>query len=159
MSRSSEPVIVGFLCTWCAYRAADLIGMAHIGYAPNMYPTRVMCSSRVSPELVLKAFREGADGVLIAGCHPGECHYEDGNIKTLRRFILLRRLLAQLGIEEARLQLVWAAASEGGVLADRINQMTEQLRALGPLGWDEMVRQSKVTVEHDRPMTSQEIRS
>ena len=139
MNKQFEPVIVGFLCNWCSYRAADLAGTARIQYAPNMRPIRVMCSGRVDPQFVLKALREGADGVMIAGCHPGECHYVEGNIKTLRRFILLKKMLAQLGIEEERVQLIWASASEGIVLAEAVNRMTEQIRALGPLHWQEKV--------------------
>jgi F420-non-reducing hydrogenase iron-sulfur subunit len=139
MSEQFNPVIVGFLCNWCSYRAADLAGTARLHYAPNLRPMRVMCSGRVDPQFVLKAFREGADGVLIAGCHPGECHYVEGNIKALRRFILLKRMLRQWGIEEARLQLVWASASEGTVLAEAVNKMTEQLRELGPLRWRQTV--------------------
>jgi F420-non-reducing hydrogenase iron-sulfur subunit len=139
MSEGYEPVIVGFLCNWCSYRAADLAGTSRLHYAPNMRPIRVMCSARVEPQFVLKALREGADGVLIAGCHPGECHYVDGNVKTLCRYELLKRMLGQLGVEQERVQLVWAAASEGNVLADAVNRMTEQLRALGPLHWHETV--------------------
>ena len=135
MSEQYEPVIVGFLCNWCSYRAADLAGTARIHYAPNMRPIRVMCSGRVDSQFVFKALREGAEGVMIAGCHPGECHYVEGNIKTLRRFRLLRRVLRQFGIEDERVQLVWASASEGIVLAEAVNRMTEQLRALGPLNW------------------------
>jgi F420-non-reducing hydrogenase iron-sulfur subunit len=136
MSEKYEPVIVGFLCNWCSYRAADLAGTARIHYAPNMRPIRVMCSGRVDPQFVLKALSDGADGVMIAGCHPGECHYVEGNIKTLRRFRLLRRVLRQFGIEDERVQLVWASASEGVVLAKAVDRMTEQLRALGPLRWN-----------------------
>ncbi len=139
MSDSYEPIIVGFLCNWCSYRAADLAGTARLHYAPNMRPIRVMCSGRVDPQFVIKALRDGADGVLIAGCHPGECHYVEGNLKTLRRFILLRRMLRQLGIEQERVQLVWAAASEGSLLAAAVNRMTEELRALGPLRWPRTV--------------------
>jgi F420-non-reducing hydrogenase iron-sulfur subunit len=139
MIEPNEPVIVGFLCNWCSYRAADLAGTARLHYAPNMRPIRVMCSGRVEPDLVLKAFREGADGVLIAGCHPGECHYIEGNLKTLRRYTLLKKMLNQFGIEEERLRLVWASASEGTVLAEAVNQMTEKLRELGPLRWKQMV--------------------
>jgi F420-non-reducing hydrogenase iron-sulfur subunit len=139
MSEGYEPIIVGFLCNWCSYRAADLAGTSRLHYAPNMRPIRVMCSARVEPQFVLKALREGADGVLIAGCHPGECHYVDGNVKTLRRYELLKRMLRQMGVEQERVQLVWAAASEGNVLADAVNRMTEQLRALGPLHWQETV--------------------
>jgi len=139
MAIPHDPVIIGFLCNWCAYRAADLIGMTRRGYAPNMRSIRVLCTSRVEPEFVLKAFREGADGVLIFGCHPGECHYGDRNIATLRRVALLHRLLLQFGVEQERLQVVWAAASEGEVLAAAVDGMTERLRALGPLRWGEAV--------------------
>lgn len=139
MENHFQPIIVGFLCNWCSYRAADLAGTARIHYAPTMRPIRVMCTARVEPEFVLKALREGADGVLIAGCHPGECHYVEGNIKALRRFTLLKALLRQFGIEEARVQLVWAAASEGKRLAEAVDRMTEELRALGPLRWRETV--------------------
>ncbi len=139
MENDFQPIIVGFLCNWCSYRAADLAGTARIHYAPTMRPIRVMCTARVEPEFVLKALREGADGVLIAGCHPGECHYVEGNIKALRRFTLLKALLRQFGIEEARVQLVWAAASEGKQLAEAVDRMTEELRALGPLRWRETV--------------------
>lgn len=139
MSEHFEPVIVGFLCNWCSYRAADLAGTARIHYAPNMRPIRVMCSGRVDPQFVLKALKDGADGVMIAGCHPGECHYVEGNIKALRRFLLLKRMLAQLGIEDERVQLVWASASEGVILAEAVDRMTEEVRALGPLKWQDKV--------------------
>jgi F420-non-reducing hydrogenase iron-sulfur subunit len=139
MSEQFEPVIVGFLCNWCSYRAADLAGTARIKYAPNLRPIRVMCSGRVDPQFVLQAFRSGADGVLIAGCHPGECHYVNGNIKALRRFTLLRKTLEQWGIEQERVQLLWASASEGTILAAAVDRMTEEVRALGPLRWGEKV--------------------
>jgi F420-non-reducing hydrogenase iron-sulfur subunit len=139
MSDQFEPVIVGFLCNWCSYRAADLAGTARIKYAPNLRPIRVMCSGRVDPQFVLKALLHGADGVLIAGCHPGECHYVNGNIKAFRRFMLLKKMLSQWGIEEERVQLLWASASEGIILAERVNQMTEEIRALGPLRWHQKV--------------------
>jgi F420-non-reducing hydrogenase iron-sulfur subunit len=139
MSEQFEPVIVGFLCNWCSYRAADLAGTSRTKYAPNMRAIRVMCSGRVDPTFVLKALREGADGVMIAGCHPGECHYVEGNIKALRRYSLLNRMLKQWGIEAERVQLVWASASEGNLLAAAVDRMTEELRALGPLQWRESV--------------------
>lgn len=139
MSEQFEPVIVGFLCNWCSYRAADLAGTARIKYAPNLRPIRVMCSGRVDPQFVLQAFRSGADGVLIAGCHPGECHYVNGNIKALRRFTLLRKTLEQWGIEQERVQLLWASASEGTILAAAVDRMTEEVRTLGPLRWGEKV--------------------
>lgn len=142
MSESTyEPIIIGFLCNWCSYRAADLAGTARLHYAINMRPIRVMCSGRVEPDLVLAALRNGADGVLIAGCHPGECHYLEGNMKTLRRYKLLKRMLAQFGIEQERVQLVWASASEGSALANAIDRMTQKLRQLGPLRWQETVIQ------------------
>ncbi len=139
MNEQFEPVILGFLCNWCSYRAADLAGTARIHYAPNMRPIRVMCSGRVDPQFVLKALREGADGVLIAGCHPSEWHYVNGNIKTIRRYLLLRKMLKQWGIEEERVQLVWASASEGKQLAEAVDRMTETLRTLGPLQWKDTV--------------------
>jgi len=139
MGLPREPVIIAFLCNWCSYRAADLAGTARLRYAPNMRPVRVMCSGQVEPDLVLKAFAEGADGVLIAGCHPGECHYSEGNLKALRRFTLLKRMLTQFGIEEERFQIVWASASEGSLLAESVNRMAESLRQLGPLRWRQMV--------------------
>jgi len=152
MSTKFEPVIIGFLCNWCSYRAADLAGTARIHYAPNLRPVRVMCSGRVEPELVIKALRSGADGVLIAGCHPGECHYIEGNLKALRRYTLLEQMLAQFGIEPERVQLVWASASEGPLLAEIVDRMTEQLRALGPLRWQQTVLGSGNGVGgHPRP--------
>jgi coenzyme F420-reducing hydrogenase delta subunit len=132
-----EPLIVGFLCHWCAYRAADVAGMARTRYAPTMRPIRVMCSSRVSPEMILAALRDGADGVLIVGCHPGTCHFVDGNLKALRRHLLLQRLLAQFGIEPERVRLLWVSASEGSALAAAVDEMTDLLRRLGPLRWAE----------------------
>jgi F420-non-reducing hydrogenase iron-sulfur subunit len=159
MSEQYEPVIVGFLCNWCSYRAADLAGTARLHYAPNTRPIRVLCSGRVDAQFVIKALREGADGVLIAGCHPGECHYVEGNIKTMRRFILLRQMLRQLGIEEERVQLVWAAASEGTVLAKAMDRMAEQLRALGPLRWQETVLSDngrvKTTLQETTPVAEE----
>jgi len=139
MSEPFKPVIVGFLCNWCSYRAADLAGTARLHYAPTLRPIRVMCTARVEPQFVLKALREGADGVLIAGCHPGECHYVEGNIKALRRYTLLKHMLLQLGIEPERVQIVWAAASESKVLAQTVDRMTLQLQQLGPLRWRQTV--------------------
>jgi F420-non-reducing hydrogenase iron-sulfur subunit len=130
-----EPVIIGFTCNWCSYRAADLAGTARTKYPPNVRLIRLMCSGRLDPTFVLKAFAEGADAVMISGCHPGECHYIEQNIKALRRFQLLRRTLEGLGIEPERLQLVWASAAEGVRLANEIARITEEVRALGPLDW------------------------
>lgn len=139
MNEPFQPVIVGFLCNWCSYRAADLAGTSRMRYAPTMRPIRVMCTARVEPQFVLKALRQGADGVLIAGCHPGECHYIMGNMRALRRHILLQRLLDQFGVERERVQLIWAAASESNVLAEAIDRMTLQLQQLGPLRWNQTV--------------------
>ena len=130
---SFEPKIVGFLCNWCSYTGADLAGTSRMKYLPNIRTIRVMCSGRVDPTFVLKAFAQGADGVLVAGCHPGDCHYLDGNIKTLRRIPLLRKMLAQFGIEPERLRLEWVSASEGERFKEVVNEMTETIRKLGPL--------------------------
>ena len=130
-----EPVIVGFTCNWCSYRAADLAGTARVKYPPNVRLIRLMCSGRLDPTFVLKALAGGADGVLITGCHPGECHYLEQNYKALRRFRLLQRTLAQLGLEPGRVRLVWASAAEGVRLAHEIERMVEEVRGLGPLNW------------------------
>ncbi len=130
-----EPVILGFTCNWCSYRAADLAGTARMKYPPNVRLVRLMCSGRLDPAFVLKAFAEGADAVIVSGCWPGECHYQVQNLKALRRFVLLRRVIAGMGIEPARLQLVWASAAEGQRLAKEITRITEEVRALGPLRW------------------------
>jgi F420-non-reducing hydrogenase iron-sulfur subunit len=128
-----EPSIVGFLCRWCSYTGADLAGTSRVKYPPNVTPIRVMCSGRVDPTFILKAFAEGADGVLIAGCHPGDCHYINGNHKTMRRFPLLQKLLAQYGIEAERVRLEWVSASEGERFGEVVKQITEDVRKLGPL--------------------------
>jgi F420-non-reducing hydrogenase iron-sulfur subunit len=135
MSDTFEPKIVAFLCNWCSYRAADLAGTSRIKYEPNVRIIRVMCSGRVDPTFVLKSFALGADGVMIAGCHPGECHYLEQNYKAMRRYHLLRHTLRAMGMEDNRLRLQWASAAEGVQLAEAINQMIEQVRALGPLRW------------------------
>ncbi|HSQ17774.1 MAG TPA: hydrogenase iron-sulfur subunit [Anaerolineales bacterium] len=135
MSEQFEPVIIGFTCNWCSYRAADMAGTARMKYAPNIRLIRLMCSGRLDPTFVLKALAGGADGVMITGCHPGDCHYVEQNYKALRRFILLRKTLAQLGIEPERLKLVWASAAEGAIFTENVNSFVEQVRALGPLNW------------------------
>jgi F420-non-reducing hydrogenase iron-sulfur subunit len=134
-NQTFEPVIIGFTCNWCSYRAADLAGTARVKYPPNIRLIRLMCSGRLDPTFVIKALSGGADGVLISGCHPGECHYIEQNYKALRRFLLLRRTLAQLGVEPERVKLVWASAAEGVRLAAEITKMVEEIRALGPLNW------------------------
>ncbi|NQU11425.1 hydrogenase iron-sulfur subunit [bacterium] len=130
----SEPRIVAFFCNWCTYTAADLAGTSRMKYAPNTRVIRVMCSGRIDPQFVLAAFAKGADGVLIGGCHPGDCHYQEGNHKALRRFQLLQRMLQDLGIEQERLRLEWISASEGDKVKTVVNDMVGKLRALGPLG-------------------------
>jgi len=133
-----EPRIVAFFCNWCTYTAADLAGTARMSYAPNVRVVRIMCSGRLDPQFILSAFREGADGVLIGGCHPGDCHYQEGNYKALRRFTLLKRFLSAMGIEEGRMRLEWIAASEGDKVQRVINEMTETVRTLGPLHLEPM---------------------
>jgi F420-non-reducing hydrogenase iron-sulfur subunit len=133
-----EPKIVGFLCKWCAYTGADLAGTSRIKYPPNITPIRVNCSGRVDPTHVLKALAMGADGVLIAGCHPGDCHYTNGNVKTIRRFKVLERLLEQFGVEKERVRLEWVSASEGERYARVVEGMTEEIRSLGPLNWKQV---------------------
>jgi len=127
-----EPKLVGFLCNWCSYTGADLAGTSRIQYPPNIRIVRVMCSARIDPSFVLMALARGADGVLVCGCHPGDCHYSEGNYKTMRRFPLLKSLLATYGIEDERVRLEWVSASEGQRFADIVSDMTDRVRALGP---------------------------
>jgi F420-non-reducing hydrogenase iron-sulfur subunit len=127
-----QPRIVGFLCNWCSYAGADLAGVSRIQYPPTLRIVRVMCSGRIDPAFILEAFRSGADGVLIAGCHPGDCHYLSGNYKAQRRFFMLKRVLEQLGLEPERLRLDWVSASEGDRFATVIRDMTKEIKKLGP---------------------------
>jgi F420-non-reducing hydrogenase iron-sulfur subunit len=135
MTEQFEPIIIGFTCNWCSYRAADLAGTSRVKYPPNVRLIRLMCSGRLDPAFVLKALSSGADGVLITGCHPGECHYLEQNFKALRRYVLLQKTLAQFGVEPDRVRLVWASAAEGVRLAKEITKFVEVIRALGPLNW------------------------
>lgn len=135
MAENFEPKIVGFLCNWCSYRAADLAGSARIKYPPNVRIIRVMCSGRVDPTFVFKALADGADGVMVAGCHPGECHYIEQNYKAMRRFAMMQHTLKAMGVEEDRVQLVWASAAEGQRLAEAITKLVDDVRKLGPLKW------------------------
>ncbi len=128
-----EPRIVGFLCNWCSYAGADLAGTSRMEYPPNLRSIRVMCSSRVNPLFVLKAFQEGADGVFIGGCHPQDCHYMEGNYYTRRRFMLLKRLIEYMGINPGRLRVEWVSASEGERFAEIVREFTSYLERLGPL--------------------------
>jgi len=126
-----EPKIVGFLCNWCSYAGADLAGTSRITYPANLRITRVPCSGRVDPLFVVKAFQLGVDGVLIAGCHPGDCHYTEGNYHTRRRFALLHPFLEYLGIEKERFRLEWVSASEGKRFSELVSDFTENLKRLG----------------------------
>ena len=122
-----EPKIVGFLCQWCSYTGADMAGTSRMHYPPNVYVIRVMCSGRVDPTFVVKALADGADGVLIAGCHPGDCHYTEGNYRTMRRFPMMMDLLDQFGLERDRVRLEWISASEGEKFAQVVGEMTKRL--------------------------------
>ena len=130
-----EPVIIGFTCNWCSYRAADLAGTSRTKYPPNVRLIRLMCSGRLDPTFVFKALANGADGVMITGCHPGECHYLEQNYKALRRFQLMRRTLKGFGVDPGRIKLVWASAAEGAKFAHEVTNFVEEIRALGPLNW------------------------
>ncbi len=126
-----NPKIIAFLCKWCSYTGADLAGTSRMEYQPNVHPIRVMCSGRIEPTFVLRAFRRGADGVLICGCHPGDCHYQEGNYRCLRRFQLLQKYIKQMGIEPERLKLEWISASEGKQYAELVNSFTQTIKELG----------------------------
>jgi F420-non-reducing hydrogenase iron-sulfur subunit len=130
-----EPKIVGFMCNWCSYRAADLAGSARIKYAQNVRIVRVMCSGRIDPTFVMKALSLGADGVMVAGCHPGECHYLTQNYKAMRRFHMLKHMLKALGVEDERVRLFWRSAAEGHQLAEAITGFVDDVKKLGPLHW------------------------
>ena len=128
-----EPKIIGFLCNWCSYAGADLAGVSRIQYPPNIRIIRVMCSGRIDPTFILEAFKDGADGVLVAGCHlPSDCHYISGNFKALRRITLLKKVLSDFGIEPERVRLEWVSASEGDRFAAIVRDMVEEIKKLGP---------------------------
>ncbi len=152
-----EPKIVGFLCNWCTYTGADLAGTARVKYSPNVRSIRVMCSGRVDPVFVIKALYEGADGVLIGGCHPGDCHYLEGNYKALRRYLLLRRILPEYGIEPERVRLEWVSASEGERFGHVVDEFTEEIRKLGPLSIKETLFESMKgdLAHHDEDRSAQ----
>jgi F420-non-reducing hydrogenase iron-sulfur subunit len=133
MSESFEPRIVAFLCNWCSYAGADNAGIARIPSPANILPIRVMCSGRVSPEMVLRAFRSGADGVLVLGCHIGECHYINGNHRTAKRIPVLRNMLGYVGINPDRLRLDWVSAAEAPRFAQVTEEFVDTVRELGPL--------------------------
>ena len=131
-SKDFEPRILGILCNWCSYAGADLAGSARMHHPPNVRIVRVPCSGRVDPMLVLKGFQRGFDGVMVSGCHPGDCHYAKGNYYARRRLTLLKKFLAAMGIPEERFRFQWVSASEGARWADSVKEMTEQIKALGP---------------------------
>ena len=128
-----EPKIVGFLCNWCSYAGADLAGVSRIQYPPNIRIIRVMCSGRIDPAFVLEALKDGADGVLVAGCHlPSDCHYISGNFKAARRINLLKKVLKEFGFEPERVRLEWVSASEGDKFATVVRDMVKEIKELGP---------------------------
>jgi F420-non-reducing hydrogenase iron-sulfur subunit len=132
MPHDFEPNILGFLCNWCSYAGADLAGTSRMKYPSNLKSIRVMCSGRVDPAFVLEAFRKGVDGVLIAGCHPGDCHYQSGNYKTNRRVKLLKKLLEELGIDPGRVRFEYVSASEGQKFASVVTEFVAEIKKLGP---------------------------
>ncbi|MCX7032319.1 MAG: hydrogenase iron-sulfur subunit [Spirochaetes bacterium] len=132
MSEAWEPKIVAFLCTWCSYAGADLAGISRMQYPPNIRVVRVPCSGRINPLFILAALQNGADGVLVSGCHPGDCHYLSGNLVARRKFNTIKDLLAYVGIESGRVQFSWVSASEGGRFSDLVRQVSEDVKKLGP---------------------------
>jgi F420-non-reducing hydrogenase iron-sulfur subunit len=132
MNNDFEPRIIGFFCNWCTYAGADLAGTSRIQYPPNVRVIRLMCSGALDPVYVIKALLEGADGVLIGGCHPGDCHYQSGNYKARRRVAILQSILKQMGFEPERVWLRWISASEGRYFADTVTEMVAKLKELGP---------------------------
>jgi len=146
-----EPVILGFLCNWCSYAGADLAGVSRFQYPPNVRVMRVMCSARVDPTFVLEAFTQGLDGVLVFGCHPGDCHYMTGNYQTERRMVMTQKILREVGLSPERLLVDWVSAAEGERFASLVSKFTEKIRELGPLGSEavfekeELVRRLKAS--------------
>jgi len=132
MQDEYDPLIVSFCCNWCSYTGADLAGVSRLQYPPNVRIIRVMCSGMVHPNLVIDALTKGADGVIICGCHPGDCHYEDGNLKTEKRAEAINLMLEDFGLEEERFRLEWVSASEGPKFAQVMKDFTEQVKKLGP---------------------------
>ncbi len=128
-----EPNIIGFLCNWCSYAGADLAGTSRIQYPPNIKIIKVMCSGRVNPMYVVNALQQGADGVLIGGCHPGDCHYQHGNLLARRRIAILKNLLEFIGIDSRRVRMTWVSAAEGRKFAEVVKEVTEEIKKLGPM--------------------------
>ena len=132
MDETFEPLIIGLCCNWCSYAGADLAGVSRIQYPPNVRVIRVMCSGMVHPNLVIEAFTKGADGVLMCGCHPGDCHYQEGNLKAEKRGEAIRLMLPDFGLEEERFRLEWVSAAEGPRFAQVVTDMVDQIKKLGP---------------------------
>ncbi len=139
-----QPRIIGFLCYWCSYTGADMAGTARMKYPANVDIIKTMCSGRVDPELITTAFAGGADGVLICGCHIGDCHYMVGNHKTMARMPLVKEVLEELGIEPGRFRHEWVSAAEGEKFARLVREVTEEVRKLGPLDWPGLMRRRGV---------------
>ncbi len=136
-----EPKIIGFCCNWCAYAGADLAGISRIQYPPNLRMIRVMCSGTIDAAYILEAFQKGADGVFLGGCHPGDCHYQAGNYKTMRKIALTKRLLSQLGMSPKRLRLEWVSAAEGQRFAQVVSDFIAEVKELGPSPLNQEVKQ------------------
>ena len=134
-----EPKIVAFVCNWCSYVGADIAGSKRLQYSSNVKLIRVMCSGRVDPQFIMEALHDGADGIMVLGCHPGDCHYIEGNYRTMKRHGMLKLLLKQLNIEEDRVILDWVSASEGEKFAKVVDKMNARITELGPLNWDKVV--------------------
>ena len=132
MTSHFEPVIIGFLCNWCSYTGADLAGVARLQYPPNLCPIRVMCSGMVHPDLVMESFKIGADGVMIMGCHPGSCHYFEGNTKACARAQAISTVLKDVGVDPQRFELQWISSAEASVFAELITKFTQKIKQLGP---------------------------
>ena len=132
MSEAFEPKIVAFLCNWCSYAGADLAGVSRMQYPPNIRVVRVPCSGRINPAFLLRALQNGADAVLVSGCHPGDCHYISGNLIARRKFALFKQLLQYVGLEPERVQFTWVSASEGGRFAAVVEKVVQEVRRLGP---------------------------
>jgi F420-non-reducing hydrogenase iron-sulfur subunit len=144
VSPAWEPRIIAFLCYWCSYTGADNAGIARLKYPANVDIIRVMCSGRIDPELIMTAFARGADGVMVCGCHIGDCHYLTGNHKTMARMPIVRQVLADLGIEPERFVHEWVSAAEGEKFAQLVRQTTDQVREVGPLNWPKRMRERGV---------------
>ena len=141
---SWEPRIIGFLCYWCSYTGADMAGTARMKYPPNVDIIKTMCSGRVDPELITTAVANGADGVLVCGCHIGDCHYISGNHKTMARMPLVKKILIDMGIEPERFRHEWVSAAEGEKFSVLVKEITEDVRRLGPLNWPQRMYQRGV---------------